>query len=278
MAPHVAQRTATLDPPAGDPIRSEVAAGALRHMLGAVAAVAVEREPFPHFIVEGLFPHDLYQEMLAALPDARLYEAFSYRKHANEGVSNRGRFGLEAQALNQLLGRQRSLWLGVRDALGSPELKRAVFGRLADGLAYRLGIEPREAAEWPGYPKPELFRETQGYTIKPHPDTRRKLVTMQIALPADEAQRDLGTEFYRRSYNPLALLREPRGFEVCKRAPFLPNAAYAFVVLNTLRRKSWHGRTTLDATAGVRNSILNIWYANPEDGNPEIVAQYDRAA
>lgn len=257
-----------------DPLRNEIRATALEHMLGVVADARVESYPFPHFIVEGFLPDNLYRELLAALPDPRLYKAFGYEKHATDGVSNRGRFVLAGSNLDNLLGRQRSLWLAVRDALGSPELKSAVFGRLSHGLAYRFGISPEAAASTPGYPKPELFRETAGYRIKPHPDTRRKLVTMQIALAADDSQRDIGTQFYRRSYNPLAMFREPRGFDVYKRAPFLPNVAYAFVVINKLWLKSWHGRTTLAGDTGVRNTILNIWYARAKDGNQEIVEEY----
>jgi hypothetical protein len=97
---------------------------------------------------------------------------------------------------------------------------------------------------------------------------------MQIALPPDNIRPNLGTQFYRRNWSPMALLREPRGFEIVKQSPFLPNMAYAFVVLNTLRHKSWHGRTTLRGDSEVRNTILNIWYAKPEDGNREIVGRY----
>jgi hypothetical protein len=272
----LAARHATTGKP-DDAMRSEIRQAALSHMLGVVARARVESQPFPHFIVEGFFPDELYREILAALPDARLYEEFGYEKHATDGASNRGRFVLSSQNLDHLLGRQRSLWLGVRDALGAPELKDAVFGRLSQGLAYRFGIPAEAAAAVPAYPRPELFRETTGYKIKPHPDTRRKLVTMQIALPPDDRQREIGTQFYRRSYNPLAMFREPRGFDECKRAPFLPNVAYAFVVINSLWLKSWHGRTTLPGDVGVRNTILNIWYAQAKDGSAELVERYYRA-
>jgi hypothetical protein len=257
-----------------DRVRAEIRSAAVAHMVQVVQNVRLDVDPFPHFIAQGLFPADLYREMIASLPDPRLYRAFSYSKHAPGGVSNRGCFGLSNANIDDLLGRQQSLWLGVRDALGSREFKQAVFERLSVGLAYRLGVTPDEAARTPGYPLPELFRETAGYRIKPHPDTRRKLVTMQISLAEDNRQGGLGTEFYRRSLNPLAMLREPRGFDVVKQAPFLPNVGYAFVVINTLRLRSWHGRTALPENSGVRNTILNIWYARPEDGNPELAASH----
>jgi hypothetical protein len=96
---------------------------------------------------------------------------------------------------------------------------------------------------------------------------------MQISLAPDATQADLGTEFYQRSLNPAHWLREPRGFEIAKRPPFLPNAAYAFSVLNTLRIKSWHGRSSLASGCGVRNSILNIWYEKPEHANRDLIAE-----
>lgn len=259
-----------------DPLSEEIRRAALSHMLEAVERAWLDERPFPHFLVEGLFPDDIYSEMLAALPDPALYTPVSYERHANHGISNRGKFGLTEDYISQLSHRQRALWTAVRDALGSPEFKAAVFQRLSLGLTYRYGTDQAHAADVPGYALPELLRETKGYRIKPHPDTRRKVVTMQIALPEDNSRPNLGTEFYQRSWSPLAMLREPRGFEVAKQSPFLPNMAYAFVVLNTLRHKSWHGRTTLHGDSGVRNTILNIWYCKREDANREIVQRYYR--
>ena len=64
-------------------------------------------------------------------------------------------------------------------ALGSSEVKHAVYAKLAEGLAYRFGCSPSEVAEIaPGFALPELYRETEGYFITPHPDMRRKVVTM----------------------------------------------------------------------------------------------------
>ncbi len=260
-----------------DPLSEEIRRAAIKHMVEAVDRAWLDEQPFPHFLVEGLFPDEIYREMLASLPDPSLYTPVSYERHAQRGVSNRGKFGLNEDYISQLAHRQRALWSAVRDALGSPEFKLAVFSRLALGLAHRSGTNGADADRTPGYALPELYRETKGYRINPHTDSRRKLVTMQIALASDNRRPNLGTEFYRRNWSPLAFLREPRGFEIVKQSPFLPNMAYAFVVLNSLRYRSWHGRTTLRAEAEARNTILNVWYATPEEGNREIIDRYYRA-
>jgi hypothetical protein len=53
-------------------------------------------------------------------------------------------------------------------------------------------------------------------------------------------------------------------FQKVKQFPFAPNSGYAFVVSNSLRRKSWHGREVLPPGAGVRNSLLNLYFATNE--------------
>ncbi len=249
------------------------------HMVEAVRDSKAETNPFPHAIISDFFPQQVYDDLLDFLPTNDQYEPFSYEKHrGQDGASNRLRFGMHDKWLDRLRGEQRSFWYAVRQALGAQRLKEAVYEKMRVGLAFRFAIAESEVNNAAGYALPELFRELSSYRIKPHPDTRRKVVTMQISLPRDGSQRHLGTEFYKRSLNPLCMLREPRGFEIVKCTPYLPNSAYCFAVLNNTTWKSWHGRSTLPANCGVRNSILNLWYLKPEDANLDIYSQTAGAA
>ena len=251
----------------------------LDHMLATVEATDVYDDPSPHVVVRDFFPKDIYARLLASLPAAADYEPFAYEKHANEdGESNRKRFRLENACLEKLPPVERGFWHTIRSTLGSVALKEAMFHKLQASLSYRFKCQPDAARSLPGFALPELFHETSGYRIKPHPDTRKKVVTMQIALPENDDQEHLGTEFYRRSLRPACWLREPKGFEIAKRMPFLPNTACAFVVLNTIRIKSWHGRSSLSSTCGARNSLLNIWYQSIEHANPEILEDNESLA
>lgn len=244
------------------------------HLVGAVQKVTMERQPFPHILVGGFLPDDVFRHALEHFPPPSAYHPFGYDKHhTTSGQSTRVRFDFTTACLGQLTGDLKTFWYTIRSALGSTELKTAVYEKLSPGLAFRYGIPREEARDLAGYAVPELLRETEGYSIKPHPDTRRKVVTMQLALARDASQEPLGTEFYRRSLNPLSLLREPRGFEIARRMPFLPNTAYAFSVLNSLVVKSWHGRTKIPGEFGERNSILNVWYESPEHGIPDLIEE-----
>jgi hypothetical protein len=137
---------------------------------------------------------------------------------------------------------------------------------LARDLAFRYGVREADVKDLAGYSRPTLYRETAGFEIPPHPDTRKKVVTMHLYLPGDQSQTDLGTALYQRN-----LLTWPFGswkyrFTKVKQFAFQPNSGYAFVVNNKLTRKSWHGREKLSAGAGVRNTLLNTFYESQRDG------------
>ncbi len=243
----------------------------LGHILKTVDSAPLLEDPYPHFMVKSFFPTDVYAHLQSFLPDEEHYAEFSYEKHSDANGSNRKRFQMDNIWLDKLTGDQRDFWYAVRASLGSVELKQCVFNKLRKGLAYRFGCKEEAIMDQPGFALPELFRETASYYIKPHPDTRKKVVTMQISLAKDNSMQHWGTEIYRRNLNPVSWLREPRGFDIVKTMPYAPNAAYAFAVLNTVLLKSWHGRSSLESVQGTRNTILNIWYSKAEQACMDIV-------
>jgi hypothetical protein len=246
----------------------EVSAYVLEHLLARIEATPAIQEPFTHIYLEEVFPADVYDRLLAMLPDAALYQG-SAERHRDKGEVGgyvRSMFQITPTAIAGLPDPPRDLWRGIGAALTAPELKRAMFARLAKDLAYRYGVPESDVPGLSGYSRPTLYRETEGFEIPPHPDTRKKIVTMHLYFPSDRSQLDMGTALYRRR-----LLAVPFGnwrgrFEKVKQFPFQPNSGYAFVVNNTLTRKSWHGREQLPPGAGVRNTLLNTFYETPRDG------------
>jgi hypothetical protein len=238
-----------------------IAAHVLQHLLGRIDCTAAVHEPFSHIYLEQVFPPDVYEQLLTHLPDPELYTRANERYYdKGEQAFVRSMFQLTPDKLACLSAAQRELFQGVAAALTAPELKRAMFAKLAPDLAFRYGVPESEVGDLAGYSRPTLYRETEGFEIPPHPDTRKKVVTMHLYWPADHSQVDLGTALYRRR-----LLAWPFGgwqqrFVKVKQFAFRPNSGYAFVVNNTVTRKSWHGREKLPPGAGVRNTLLNTFY------------------
>ena len=252
---------------------STIATDILDHLLHRVDLTPAIEEPFGHVYLEEVFPRDIYAEILASLPEPSIYAAPAERHHKGEaGSYNRSLFPIAVQNLPLMDESIRDLWRGIAAGLTAPDLQRAIYAKLAKDLAFRYGIPVSKALDLTGYSRPTLYRETEGFEIPPHPDTRKKIVTMHLYLPADCSQLDLGTALYRRKRPALPLGDWRRRFEKVKQFAFQPNSGYAFVVNNTIIRKSWHGREELPPGTGVRNTLLNTYYETPREGFGDYLA------
>jgi hypothetical protein len=244
-----------------------IASHVLDHLLHRIDVTPAIEEPFGHIYLEEVFPRDIYAEVLASLPDPSIYAATAERHHKGEaGSYNRSMFPIAVQNLPLMAEPIRDLWRGIAAALTAPELQRAMYAKLARDLAFRHGVPEAKGRDLAGYSRPTLYRETEGFEIPPHPDTRKKVVTMHLYLPADDSQLDLGTALYRRKLAALPFGNWRGRFEKVKQFAFRPNSGYAFVVNNRITRKSWHGREELPPGTGVRNTLLNTYYETPREG------------
>ncbi|MDN2580101.1 hypothetical protein [Aquibium sp. ELW1220] len=235
----------------------------IAHAVGSIEAAEAFLDPFPHMFFRDFFPVDFYARLLACFPQDSAFDRLNA-----EGT--RLALRLYGPQIERIETERRDLWSAVAAVLVSPAIEAAVRAKLADGLEIRRrGDGAASMDDVKTIARPVLYKDVDGYEIKPHPDTRKKVVTMQLYCPADDSQMDLGTTLYRASAKGLL---NPRSYflEPVKTLPFAPNVGYAFVVLKAYHaplRMSWHGRPKIEAPAGKpRMSILNTFYNDEAAG------------
>jgi hypothetical protein len=226
----------------------------------AIRTAEAFRKPYPLIRFRDFFPSDFYARLLQRFP---LVDRFA----GLNGDGTRREYALYDERSDPGSEEGREIWWIVRRVLSSPELASALRAKLDEGFRIRAS-RSREGWPIPMFPRPVLYTDLDGYAIKPHPDTRRKVLTMQIYLPSDDAQRDLGTTIYKIS--PMGLFAwKSYGLVKDKTLPFLPNSGYAFVVIHpaySLLRSSWHGREAISVPVNrPRLSILNTYYREPAE-------------
>ncbi|MFT5522979.1 MAG: hypothetical protein ACI9HK_000923, partial [Pirellulaceae bacterium] len=118
--------------------RQELFEYCLDHVVRKIETLEVSMDPFPHFLLSGFFPDDVYSELLQRLPATEHYKKFDEDKHQGAKEKEKYRERAKLQMLEKnfaALGEEdQQFWLGVRDTLGCQTLKRAVFEKLACGL------------------------------------------------------------------------------------------------------------------------------------------------
>lgn len=227
----------------------------LDHAVAAIEASDAHDEPFGHCYYENVFPEDFYKEILERLPSPEEYHALNLKAWSRaNGESTRDRMFLSKEGLEPLSRDQNEFWSLVTSVILSDDVKRAIYAKLWKDIALRFNCGEEEVPDLVGHPRGVLFRDTDEYRIKPHPDGAARIVTMMYYLPKDMSQEDLGTSLYEKQP---ALKRLFNGkFKEVKRFPYRPNSGMAFVINRRPDRTSWHGRELLPPGSGVRNSIL----------------------
>ena len=241
-------------------VKSDLADDLTAHAVASIDAADHFSLPFPHIVFRNFFPADFYRDLVRHVP-TQGYDPIT-------GTGTRMALRLYGENIEKIEPALRPAWAAVSNMLTSREVEQAVRTKLHDGLEIRArGDKLSGAADVKLVAKPVVYRDTDGYQIKPHPDTRKKVVTMQLYCPSDTSQEALGTTLYRASLKGLFHVGS-YCLEPVKTIPFLPNLGYAFVVLkayHSLTKMSWHGRPRIE-TDKPRISILNTFYMNEHVG------------
>ncbi len=212
-------------------------------------ARAVEK-PFFHLEFDRVFPDDIYAQILALKPERRDYRPMHGRSKGHDlddGTHTRVKIDLFPEYIRNLPPEKRALWDVVGRGLCSEPVKQAFIRRLAPGLSKRFG---QDFVEVGMFPIPILTRDIPGYLITPHTDTRWKGITVQLYLPADDLNTDIGTIFHE--------VLPDGSMSKHTQMRFAPNTGYAFAV----GTDTWHSADAVHSRVKTRDSILLTYFVD----------------
>jgi hypothetical protein len=229
-----------------------MSSGVELHVLARIEAAAVQSEPFPHCVVDGIFPVDFYEEIIDHWPGRNQFVPISETGRASGATYGKRLVILfEERDLGRLDPEQRTFW---SQTVGSWLLGERFGGALLS--KFREVLAERLAREGKAFRADALLVSDQtSYAIGPHTDTPERLVSLLFYLPEDATFRRFGTGFYvpkdRRFRCAGGPHYNPRGFELVKTVEFLPNR----LVLFPKTDRSFHGVEPVDL-AGIDRRLL----------------------
>jgi hypothetical protein len=197
---------------------------ALEHFTGRLRNARVDPDPFPHYVLEQVFPDDYYRELLQHLPANDVYEnLYEVTDLKLDHFRHRDQRDMDQAWTDRLPGEQRVFWNSFNRWFLGGELTQAVLESFAG-----------ERESWPEVSvESQFIRHRAGYFLGPHSDLYTKLVVLLLYLAPDDKAEHLGTSLYRPKQAGFSCPDSKHypfeDFIKVKTAPYRPNSLLAFM-------------------------------------------------
>ncbi|HYH22727.1 MAG TPA: hypothetical protein VD995_29300 [Azospirillum sp.] len=206
------------------------------HVLRRLEETPVDANPFPHCVVPGILPEELYARALAHWPvteELRLLQPGDLPLRYQAVIDDKW---LDAQPAESA-----AVWREVRDALFNPGVIELMAERFP---------QIREKLKWTGRPPmlvARIIEDHAGHAMLPHTDMEATMFSMLVYMPEDDRTPHLGTAIYRPrdpDFRGRGFDRYPRGdFELVGHAPYRPNHLLTYAPSD----RSFHGVEPVEA-------------------------------
>lgn len=177
----------------------------------AIGSARVSLDPWPHVVVENIFPDELYQDMVNNFPQRKSLPTLSHT------TLNRFVYWLEDDT-------------GLRPEVSDfwHKFREETFDALWSSLEEKFMVTGRSIGA-------ELLHDVTGYALGPHTDTPNKLITSLVYMPVfNDMKREIrqGTVLYHcdtpdprgRGHKP-----DDPAYKEVKIVPYVANTMFAFV-------------------------------------------------
>lgn len=166
-------------------------------------------DPYPHIMIENIFPAEFYDEILETLPSLDDYALKS--KYP-------GRKTLTLDSLDNLNEKKKIFWEQMTNWLRSDEF--------AYTLLQKFSINKKGNSDF------FLHKDLEDFEVIPHTDLRSKLVTYLFYLPKDASMPNLGTDILvPKKDADVSFTTEHQkweNFDIVKSSKYVPNSFFCF--------------------------------------------------
>lgn len=222
--------------------------------------------PFPHFYLKSAFPADFYQKIQENLPATSELWPIEDKRPVT-GYKERFVCCFDDASLSSLPSEKSIFWTEFRDTY-----LRGAFGNLLMNKFSRL-ISARfgDQNDLEFYHELLLVHDVKNYSLGPHTDSPRKVITVLFYLPGDKNHESLGTSIYLPRNSSFQCHGGPHykheDFIKMKTMAYSPNSVFCFFKTDN----SFHGVEKLTEQGYGRWLLLyDIYIRNPEKKTPSL--------
>jgi FkbM family methyltransferase len=230
-------------------------AGVMDEVLARIRACPVLADPFPHAVIDGVFPPAYYALMQEHFPTDATLTPLSETGRTT-GYDERLVALFNEAHFARLAPAAKDFWVGLADWLYDERFMDAVIEHFGDAVAPRLAhLAQRGPVSIQG--DALLVSDKTRYAIGPHTDAAHRLITFLFYLPADDRHRALGTSIYRPKDPGFRCAGGPHHvferFERLRTVEFLPNRLFMFARTD----QSFHGVEPITEAVVDRHLLIN---------------------
>jgi len=197
-----------------------------------IAAAPIETEPFHHFVIDQVFPADVYRHICAFWPDDSCLTPINETgRVGGKGYTARSVLMLSSPAdVAALPRKQRKFWYKVIAWLNGDAFIRTVLDKIAPILGDLHGDDLGNLSFGA---RPQLVVDDGYYKLGPHTDAPDRVIGLLFYCPADDSIADQGTSIYEPLDPDLEIPATAHGrfdqFRRVRTVEFRPNRLFAFV-------------------------------------------------
>lgn len=207
--------------------------------------------PFPHLYIPDIFPADYYAELQRSLPKPEAMKSLEEAR-GTRGYPERSVMAVDGERPAGMPEAQFAFWQEMWRWMLSGRLGHLVLQKFGAVVERRL----QQAPDAEIFDEAILVHDRTRYTLGPHTDAPRKLVTMLFYLPADDRLARHGTSIYVPKEQGFTCPGGPHypfeKFDRMATMPFVPNALFAFAKTDN----SFHGVEHFDVPDAGRWLLL----------------------